>query len=155
MSKIVHVNVNDVSAAYVCDHPGYEYHKRKLAPFGVAQRSSVAAYEIPPGKSAYPYHYHTFDEEAFYIIAGRGLIKTPDGDKTIKAGDFLFFPANATGAHKITNTSETEMLIYIDFATFHEIDVAVYPDSGKIGVWGGDINKVFKTENAVDYYEEE
>ena len=33
--------------------------------------------------------------------------------------------------------------------------VAVYPDSGKIGVWGKDVNKVYKTEENVGDYEGE
>ena len=56
------------------------------------------------------------------------------------AGEFLFFPANASGAHKLTNTGGEE-LIYIDFDTQNAIDACVYPDSKKIDVWGKGINQ--------------
>lgn len=43
----------------------------------------------------------------------------------------------------------------MDFDTRDEIDVAFYPDSGKIGIWGKDVNKVFRISDQVDYYEGE
>ena len=47
------------------------------------------------------------------------------------------------------------MLIYIDFDVVHDLDVAVYPDSGKIGIWGKNVNRVWRTDDDVDYYENE
>lgn len=133
-------------------HDGYEYYKHEFVKRVNADQCVVSIFKIPPGKSAYPYHFHTKNEEVFYIISGSGILKTPDGEKAVLAGDLLFFPANEKGAHKLTNTSENEMLVYLDFDTASDIDVSFYPDSGKIGVWGKDINKLFKTDSSVDYY---
>ena len=66
-----------------------------------------------------------------------------------------FFPANENGAHKLTNTSETERLVYIDFDTSNDLDVALYPDSGKIGIWGKEVNQIYKTDQNVAYFEGE
>ena len=63
-------------------------------------------------------------------------------------------PPNEQGAHKLTNTG-TQPLIYLDFDTAHDIDVCFYPDSDKIGVWGMGINKVYRTDDSVGYYEGE
>ena len=71
------------------------------------------------------------------------------------AGELLFFPTGPEGAHKLTNTSQTEKLIYIDFDVVHEIDIAVYPDSDKVGIWGKGINKLYPRAANVDYYEGE
>ena len=73
----------------------------------------------------------------------------------VSAGDFLFFPADEKGAHKLTNISETEGLIYLDFDTHNDIDVAFYPDSGKIGVWGKNTNQLHKIEDQVEYFKDE
>ena len=62
------------------------------------------------------------------------ILKTPTGDRRVSAGDLLFFPASSEGAHKLTNTSATEKLVYIDFDVIRDLDVAIYPDSDKIGV---------------------
>ena len=124
-------------------------------PFGDADHTHVCVYEIPPQKSAYPYHYHHKTEETFYILSGQGTLKTPEGDRVVTAGELIFFPAGPEGAHKLTNTSETENLVYIDFDVPHDLDVAVYPDSDKIGIWGMGINQVFPKSAAVDYYDGE
>lgn len=159
MSKIRSAMREDLPVKHKCEHDGYEYYRRdflrEFVPRGTGGQSLVSIYEIPPGKSAYPYHYHLKNEETFYILSGEGLLKTPDGEKSVSAGEFLFFPANSNGAHKLTNTSATEDLVYIDFDVVHDIDVAVYPDSGKIGIWGKDTNRVYELDRDVDYYKGE
>lgn len=155
MKEIIHTNIESVPAKHKSAHKEYEYYKRQLLPFGNAEQCNISVYEIPPGRSAYPYHYHTKNEEAFFIISGKGVLKTPAGEKEVSPGDFIFFPTDENGAHKLTNTSETERLVYLDFDTYNEIDVAIYPDSGKIGIWGKNINQVFKTNQQVDYYDGE
>jgi len=155
MKDIIHIKINNIKAEHKNIHKGYEYYRRLLVPYGYAGQCKINVYEIPPGKSAYPYHYHSQNEEAFFIISGNGLLKTPKGEKNVSAGDFLFFPAEENGAHKLTNTSELEMLIYLDFDTENKLDVAIYPDSGKIGIWGNNIDKVFRINQEVDYFEGE
>ena len=155
MSDFKHVNIADLAISHKGEHEGYEYDRKKFLPFGAAEHALVSIYEIPPQKAAYPYHYHCKNEEVFYIISGEGLLKTPEGERTVKEGDLLFFPANEKGAHKLTNLSETEKLVYIDFDVVHDLDVAFYPDSGKIGVWGKEINRIYRVDNDVDYYDGE
>lgn len=152
MSEIKHCKAEDVPAGHKCEHEGYEYFRRKIVPFGSAKNTVVSIYEIPPGKAAYPYHYHHKNEETFYILSGEGLLRTPDGERKVTAGEFLFCPTGAQGAHKLTNCSETEDLVYIDFDVVHDVDVAVYPDSQKIGVWGMGINELYPRDASVDYY---
>ena len=152
MDKIKHCKMEDLPVSHKCEHDGYEYFRRKFVPFGGAKNTLVSIYEIPPGKAAYPYHYHHKNEETFYILSGVGILRTPEGERKVAAGELLFFPTGPEGAHKITNASETEMLVYIDFDVVHDIDVAVYPDSDKLGVWGMGINKLYPESADVDYY---
>lgn len=147
-----HLIPEEIPTTHKHDHPDYEYYRKKMIPFGSARNTVVSIYEIPPSKSPYPYHYHEKNEETFYILSGEGLLRTADGEKIVNAGDFLFFPTDPGGAHKITNTSSTEPLIYIDFDVVHEIDIALYPDSGKIGIWGKEINRIFLEKDDVAYY---
>ena len=154
MSQFKHSRIEDLPVSHKCDQVGYEYFRRKFIPFGGAKNTLVSVYEIPPGKAAYPYHYHHKNEETFYIIRGEGLLKTPEGERPVKAGDLLFFPADSSGAHKLTNTG-TEPLVYIDFDVIHDLDVCFYPDSGKLGIWGKDTNRIYRLDDDVDYYEGE
>ena len=155
MSQIKHSRIEDIPVSHKCDQVGYEYFRRKFIPFGGAKNTLVSVYEIPPGKAAYPYHFHYKNEEVFYILSGEGLLKTPEGERKVAAGELLFFPVGEAGAHKLTNTSETEKLVYIDFDVVHDIDIAVYPDSEKIGIWGMNINKIYPQNEDVDYYKGE
>lgn len=152
MNEPIYINIADVSATHKNEHEKYEYYKKDLVPRKHAKQSCISIYEVPPGKAAYPYHYHTQNEESFLILEGKGRLTTPEGDRDVSKGDFLFFPANESGAHILVNTSESETLVYIDFDTKNEMNVAVYPESGKIGVYGQNHFHVFKLSDEVDYY---
>ena len=155
MSGIRKIRYEEVVPDHKNEHKGFEYFKHSMVPKGAANQCAVSVYQVPPGKSAYPYHSHTNNEESFYILQGTGLVKTPDGLIEVSSGDFLFFPADESGAHQITNVSETEMLVYIDFDTENRIDVAFYPDSGKVGIWGQHTNMLFRVADRTGYYEGE
>ena len=155
MSEIKHSKIEDIPASHKCEREGYEYYRRKFIPFSDAKNSLVSVYEIPPHKSAYPYHFHHNNEETFYILSGEGVLRTPDGERKVSAGEFLFFPTGPEGAHKLTNSSDTENLVYIDFDVVHDVDITIYPDSEKIGVWGMGINQLYPQAEAVDYYDGE
>ncbi len=152
MSEIKHSKLSDLPAGHKDEHPDYEYFRRKFVAFGEANNTVVSVFELPPRKSAYPCHYHHKNEETFYILAGSGLLKTPAGERSVGPGELLFFTAGPEGAHKLTNTSDTEKLVYIDFDAVHDVDIAVYPDSDKLGIWGKGINRLFPLSESVDYY---
>ena len=155
MSEIKHSKIESIPVSHKCEHDGYEYYRKKFIPFGGAKNSLVSVYEIPPHKSAYPYHFHHNNEETFYILSGEGVLRTPDGERKVSAGEFLFFPTGPAGAHKLTNSSDTENLVYIGFDVVHDVDITIYPDSEKIGVWGMGINQLYPQAEAVDYYDGE
>lgn len=115
-------------------------------------------YEVPPGRSQCPYHYHTANEEALYVLAGAGTLRTNAGDKEISDGDYVAFPIGEEGSHRITNTSDG-VLRYLCFSTMRDPEVVVYPDSNKIGVWGeapGAPNrKLLRRDAEVDYWDGE
>lgn len=152
VEQVIHMAMDGGEARHKVDSDKYEYYRRDFVKRGQARQCVVSVYEIPPGKSAYPYHYHRKNEEVFFIVKGR--LRTPQGERPVAAGDLLFFPAEPGGAHKLTNDSE-EPLVYIDFDTANDLDAAVYPDSQKVGVWGMGVNQVFRLDDAVDYYEGE
>ena len=149
-----HQNIDDLTRKHKRGAEGYEFIRRDFLAVHEAN-TLVRVYELPPGKSAYPYHYHLKNEETFFILKGEGLLRTPEGERAVKAGDLLFFPAGENGAHKLTNTSQSEMLVYLDFDIVHDLDVTMYPDSGKIGIWGMDTNKIYRIGDDVGYYENE
>ena len=153
MNAFLHMRMEDMRVSHTA-HGDYEYTQHTFVGRRDSDQSRICIYEVPPGKSAYPYHYHLKDVETFHILSGGGLLRTPEGEKPVTAGDFLHFPAGPQGAHKLTNTG-TEPLVYIDFDVIHDLDVCFYPDSGKLAVWGKDVNRVYPVGANVDYYEGE
>ena len=157
--KTLVTNAKDLTSTHKNIHERYEYFKKVILSGEKGNKCNVSVYEIPPGKSAYPYHYHFQSEEVFYIISGNAILRTPEGEVTVKAGDILAFPACEEGAHKLTNISESEMLIYIDFSTYHSPEVSFMPDSGKSVIYGKGLKRIVynnrEVDCEVDYYEGE
>jgi uncharacterized cupin superfamily protein len=134
-------------------HDEFEHEKYLIVPREDNQ-CTVAIMEVPPGKSAYPYHFHVSITEVFYIISGEGLLETPDGGRRVAAGDAIVLPPGAGGAHKLMNTSATETLRYLDVDTTNPSDVAFYPKSGKVGLLlDGMAHTYYKVSDQVGYYD--
>lgn len=150
------INKNNIKPKHKCEHEPYEYYKYEVTKKSQESQSCVAVYEIPPQKANYPYHYHLKNEEIFYIISGNGILQTPDGEKAISAGDIIVCPPLEKGAHRIINSSQTEMLVYLDCDTVNYPDIAYYPDSDKVGIiLNGESSTFYKKQNNIDYYEGE
>jgi uncharacterized cupin superfamily protein len=49
----------------------------------------------------------------------------------VRAGDVIFCPATPEGAHLLKNTSETEVLVYLNVSTNLLPDIMHLPDSGE------------------------
>lgn len=118
-------------------------------------QATVAFMEIPPGRSAYPYHWHESITEVYVILSGRGRLRTPDGEREVGPGHVVVLPPGPAGAHRLTNDG-TEVLRYVDVDTTSDPDVAHYPDSGKTGLIVGGVPVAFHRDaEAVDYYDGE
>jgi uncharacterized cupin superfamily protein len=114
--------------------------------------TSAFVYDLAPGQSSCPYHYE-YVEEWLLVVAGEAVIRTPDGDRSLAAGELVRFPAGAGGAHKISNRGETPCRALL-FSAKREPAVSVYPDSDKIGVWAGgdgDDDLIFVRGTAVSW----
>lgn len=54
--------------------------------------------EIDAGADGYPRHNHQSDgqEEVYVVLAGAGVLHTPDGDVTLRSGDMVRVPPAST-----------------------------------------------------------
>lgn len=116
--------------------PGNVFSVKLITDPSVMQKCAAAFVEVEPGNFAYGYHYHETVEEIFYIISGEGSLRTFKGEVPVKAGDALCFPTGEGGVHVVRNTSASEKLVYIDFGTRGEVEIAHMPDIKKILVIG-------------------
>jgi uncharacterized cupin superfamily protein len=83
------------------------------------------------------------------------VIRLGDEEHGVRAGDYVAFTPGPPG-HQVLNRS-TAPLRFLALSTMIEPEVAVYPDSKKIGVLARSHNvvSVHKQDAAVDYYEGE
>ena len=114
----------------------FGYRRKQLSRAAGDEKLGCSLYEVPPGRRAWPYHYHLANEEAIYVLEGSGTLRIDGEQVRISKGTYVALPARAQSAHQIVNDSEA-VLRYLCFSTMEAPDVMVYPDSGKVGIFGG------------------
>jgi uncharacterized cupin superfamily protein len=153
-SNVIHEN--DVAWTETTRGRGFRY-KRKL--FGEAAggvKLGFSLYEVPPGASAFPLHFHFANEEAIYILDGSGTLRLNGEEIRVSRGHFIALPPGPAHAHRLINSSD-QPLTYICVSTMIEPEVCIYPDSKKVGVAVGPRKRrtlaaTFKQGSEVDYY---
>ncbi len=88
----------------------------------------VEIHRLPAGKMNFPLHEHAAQWEAYYILSGKGQVRTATSKEPIHAGDYLVFPPGE--AHQLINNSSAE-LTFIVVADQPQADIIGYPESGK------------------------
>jgi uncharacterized cupin superfamily protein len=112
-------------------------------------------YDLEAGTSSSPYHYE-YEEEWLLVVDGTLVLRSPDGEHTLRRGDLVRFPAGPEGAHKVMNRSDATARTLM-FSSSRVPAISVYPDSDKIGVWSGNEpdELIFKRATAVPWSEGE
>ncbi|MDP9257650.1 MAG: cupin domain-containing protein [Actinomycetota bacterium] len=121
-----------------------------------AEKTGCSIYELPPGQAICPYHYEYGEEEWLLVLEGRPTLRTPEGEEEIGPWEMVFFPTGPAGAHSVRNHTDTTARVLM-FSTRSEPAVAVYPDSGKIGVFTGneEDDLLVRKSSGVDYWDGE
>lgn len=87
-------------------------------------------YEIDPGKTTFPYHYHCANEESLFVLEGTGRLRLGEEEIPIGPGDYVVFPTGPESAHQLTATGDRP-LRYLCLSTLNPVDIVGYPDSNK------------------------
>ncbi len=126
-----------------------------------ADKLGYSFYTVPPGKTAFPYHAHSSNEEMIYILEGSGTLRLGEEELDVCAGTVIACPAGAELPHQLINTG-TENLRYLVVSTMAFPDICEYPDSSKIGAYAttsigarAGHRALYLKATRVDYYEGE
>lgn len=146
------------------ERDGYEIRRKQLGAAAGGENLGCSLYELPAGNRSWPYHYHTANEEALYVLAGTATLRLDGEEHDLQAGDYVALSTGENSAHQVVNDGE-EPIRYLAISEMNEPEVMGYPDSEKVGVIaggapGGDssersISAFFPEEAAVDYWDEE
>lgn len=162
------VNVDEVEAREQA-RGGFCTRARRLGPEAGGRALGCSYHEIPPGKTAFPFHFHSAFEEAIYVLEGEASMRIGKDTIALRAGDYVGIPPGPEHAHAITNSgSGTLKCLFLSSpATPTTLDIVAYPDSKKIafasgvdpvkgfrgGAW---IMKLIKDDQPpVDYFDDE
>jgi len=144
------------------DREPNRFRRKELSNSVGAEKLGFSLYELPPGKRSWPYHYHTANEEALYVLEGRGTLRHEDGEEKLRPGDFITLPDDESGGHQVANNGD-DTLRYIVASTMEEPDVTVYPEMEKLGVFVGSppgghderpLHGYYRTDEDVEYWED-
>ncbi|HKL28887.1 MAG TPA: cupin domain-containing protein [Natrialbaceae archaeon] len=145
------------------DHGETRFRRKQLGEAAGSEALGCSLYELPAGARSWPYHYHTANEEAIFVLSGTGTIRLDGDEYDLGEGDYVPLPANETGGHRVINDGE-ETLRYLAISTMNEPDVTVYPDSEKLGVFVGappgsrddrSLYGYYRIDDDVSYWEDE
>ncbi len=139
--------------------PGFHAKRARIGYELGSESVGVSLWEVPPGEAAYPYHFHYSDEEVLIVLAGRPLLRTPEGTRVLEQGEAVRFPLGEEGAHQIYNES-AEPVRFLAVSGNGRPDIVVYPDSDKVGASernpdGSGLRLYFARDDAVDYWQDE
>ena len=153
------------------DEPGDDEAEAERAGFGgvrgkrlrrqLGAALSSAVWELEPGATQAPYHFHHGGEELLIVLRGTPTLRSSEGERELKEGEVVHFPRGPEGAHQVSNRSG-EIVRYVIAASQGTPEIIEYPDSGKIAAMartetsgGGPLFTVNRLEDAVDYFDDE
>jgi uncharacterized cupin superfamily protein len=86
-------------------------------------------WELVPGAPGGRLHMHYGAEETFFVLSGRPVLRTRQGEEQLAPGDVVFCPEGRAGLHTFRNPGdEPARLLAISAGTFP--DVVAYPEDG-------------------------
>ncbi len=132
-------NQDDVEPVSWGNGSRYAFKRWMLGAATGGKQLGASLFELAPGKADFPFHFHHHNEEAIYVLEGEGLLDLGEKDTQqvpIRAGDYIAFPVGPEGCHRVTNTSDAS-LRFLCISTMKDPEVAVYPETNKVGVMAG------------------
>ena len=120
-----------------------------------------AVWELDPGGTQSPYHFHHGGEELLIVLRGTPTLRSPEGERELKEGEVVHFPRGPEGAHQLSNGSR-EVVRYVIASALPTPEIVEYPDSGKIASMartettaGGPLFTINRLADAVEYFDGE
>jgi uncharacterized cupin superfamily protein len=149
------INIDELTLEHFENGDKFACDAVRIGPLLGAKDLGFSYDTVPPGKCSCPFHSHRAEEEMFFIVSGSGTLRYGNETRKLRAGDFISCPTGGPEtAHQIINDSDA-VLSYISVSTKRDAEVCEYPDSGKIGAFGGGLRHMTATTDHVDYWKGE
>ncbi len=116
--------------------------------FGITQ-FGVSHETLQPGAQSSVRHWHTLSDEFIVMLEGELMLRTDDGECTMRAGMSVGFPAGASNAHHLVNTSALAAK-FIVVGSRIPGDAAFYPDDD-LALFQTETGRTFVHKNGRPY----
>lgn len=118
---------------------GFGSRRRRLGAEAGGMALGCSHIEVAPGKTAFPFHFHSAFEEGLFILEGTGTLRLGDTRVEVRAGDYVGLRPGPTEAHALENTGSVPLryLALSSPATPSTLDIVGYPDSKKYAFASG------------------
>jgi uncharacterized cupin superfamily protein len=110
-------NINDLNWESGGNRDKFAFERKWFTPKVGGQKLGCSLYRVPPGKTAFPFHKHFTNEEAIYVLAGKGTIRLEDQEFEVGPGDYIALPPEGPN-HQLINTG-VEDLDYLCISTIY------------------------------------
>ena len=138
------------------ERPGWQWKRTRVAERLGAEKIGASLYELAPGQKTFPYHWQALEEEWLIVVAGNPTLRDPSGERTLDPGDCVVFKRGPGGAHTVRNdTDEHVRVLILSSDRDGAGEIAFYPDSGKVGIFGEDFRHFLRQDAEIDYFEGE
>jgi len=162
MSRVIDqrvVNIDELKLEHGTKGAKFEWNTARVVPKIGAKDLGYSYDVIPPGKAGCPFHSHHAEEEMFFIVKGTGTLRYGAETRKVRAGDIICCPTGGPDtAHQLVNDSK-EDLAFLSISTMAPAEVCEYPDSKKIGAFGGKTPSRLKhmtpVDGGIDYWKDE
>lgn len=128
---VVNVDTAEEQVALSGEHWGHAYKVLTPALEESGRPLGANLTRVPKGRVAVPFHAHQREDEIFFVLSGRSILRYGEELIPIRQGDCISCPAAKGIAHQIANPHD-EDLVYFAVGPNDPDEVCVYPDSGKV-----------------------
>jgi uncharacterized cupin superfamily protein len=134
---------------------GHRFGRTMVGQAVLATLTGLSVYELPPGERTWAYHYELNREEWLLVVAGEVVVRTPGGDRSLRAGDVICFPPGAEGAHQVRNESDAVARFAMPSSWAREGYVAIRPDSNTALIVGPGFRQIVPLDEDLCYWDRE
>jgi uncharacterized cupin superfamily protein len=146
------LNIEELKLEHLQKGDLFESHSARIGPLLGARDLGYSYDVVPPGKRSCPFHSHRGEEEMFLILKGNGTLRFGSESRKVRAGDVICCPTGGPEtAHQIINDTDAD-LAYLSVSTMMPAEICEYPDSRKIGAFGGGLRHLTHADHNVDYW---
>lgn len=104
---------------------------------------------VPPGAVSSLHHRHTRQDEFVYVLEGRPMLVTDDGEMELAPGMCAGFPADGA-AHHLQNLTDTDV-VFLEVGGRAPEDMVIYPADDLKRVPGPDGERRFTHKDGTPY----